>query len=393
MLLKSLLSAGLLMMAGTLLPGCANLSLEKWARANREHREFAVRKVWVRSALETPNTGYRKINRMKPIITGSVLLTGNAIDGLVAFDRDSGQELWRLPTVNGIEGGAALVKDRLFFGASDGLFYSVDSRNGHVLWSFPTNAETLSEPFLDTTTGVVYVLTSANVVHALDAESGRPLWVFSRQNASNFSIRGGSRPALKGETLYVGFADGFFTALNTKNGQVRWEVQLNRNKRFKDIDTSAIVDGDRIYVAGYDDRLYCLSAEKGDILWRIDKGGYATPTLAGERIYYPTSGGEVMALDRTSGATIWKYQVSDGIATTLVPYRGLLVFGESLGRLVFLDAASGKATATFEPGHGVFSTPAVDEKNGKVYFISNDANVYAIDASWHQDPGFAYLHD
>ncbi|MBX2986505.1 MAG: PQQ-binding-like beta-propeller repeat protein [Bdellovibrionaceae bacterium] len=385
------MKAGLMILALMGLSACA--TLEKWTEGNREHREFQVDKAWVRFAPAEPNEGYRKIERMTPVMAGRVLLTGNALDGVVAWDRETGQELWRVKTINGVEGGAALIRDRLFFGASDGQFYSVDVRNGRVLWTFPTNAETLSEPLLDSERGVVYVLTSANVVHALEADSGRPLWVYSRTDTNNFSVRGGTKPALKGDNLYVGFSDGFFTALSAKTGQVRWEVQLNRNKRFRDVDTTPVIDGDRLYVAGYDDRLYCLSVEKGDVLWKIDQGGYAGLTLLGTRVYYPTSGGEVLALDRENGQVLWTYKIPEdkGIATSIVPFKGLLVFGESRGLLRFVDAGTGRPVAHFEPGRGVFSTPSVDEKNGSVYFISNEANVYALKAGWVSTSGLSYL--
>lgn len=373
------------------LAGCA--TIDRLTSGNVDRREFKLRKVWVRSAVAEKNEGYRKINRMTPIIAGPVILTGNAIDGLVAWERDSGRELWRVRTINGIEGGAAAIRDRVFFGASDGMFYSVDIRSGRILWSVPTKAETLSEPLIDGENGRVYVLTANNAVFAFEAESGKTAWVYSRQDANNFSIRGGTRPALKNGTLYVGFSDGFLAALNVKTGQILWDVQLNRNKRFKDVDTSPVIEGDRLFVAGYDDRLYALSAAKGEILWRHDGGGYAGLTVLGPRVFYPTSEGELRALDKESGKLLWTVPVAKGISTSVVPYKGLIAYGESRGELKFADVSSGRTVASFEPGRGVFSAPAVDEKTGRVYFISNESNVYALEAGWGLRGGFPWLKE
>lgn len=350
-----------------------------------------MHKLWVRSALETPNPGFRKINRMTPILTGDLLLTGNSIDGVAAWDRETGSLLWRLKAINGVEGGATLIRNRLFFGASDGQFYAVDAKSGHVLWTIPVKAETLSEPLLDPQTGIIYTLTAANTVYAIEADSGKTVWVYSRQDVSNFAIRGGTRPALRGGTLYVGFSDGYLAALSSKNGQVQWDVQLNKNKRFHDIDASPLIDGDRLYIASFDDKIYCLSADHGDILWRVDGGGYGGLTLRGNSLFYPTSEGEVRALDKTNGKIKWTTKVSEGVATTLVPYKGLLAYGESRGFLKFIDTQSGKIVGQFEPGRGVFSAPAVDEKAGRVYFISNESNVYALSAGWTLRNAFPWL--
>lgn len=365
-------------------------SLTDWASRNAEHREFQVRKVWVRPAPAEKNNAYRKINRMPPLMTGPMLLIGNAIDGLSAWDRDTGQLLWRKKTVNGVEGGAALIKDRLFFGGSDGFFYSVDVRSGATIWSTPTRAEALGEPLIDADNGRVFVLTSNNVLHAFESDSGKVLWVYSRPDASAFSIRGGTKPALSKDSVFVGTSDGAVVALDAKTGAIRWENTLNKNKRFRDIDTNPVVDGDRLYVAGYDDKLYCLSADKGEVLWRLDGGGYAAVTLDGNRLYFPTTAGELIALNR-DGQKLWTYKLEKGIGTSAVKMKGLILFGESQGDLVFLEPTTGKKVGSFEPGRGLMSTPLVDEKRNRVYFISGEANVYALEAGWNVAPGIPYL--
>jgi hypothetical protein len=36
----------------------------------------------------------------------------------------------------------------------------------------------------------------------------------------------------------------------------------------------------------------------------------------------------------------------------------------------------------FEPGRGVTSRVAIDAKKGELYFISHDANLFALRANW-----------
>lgn len=372
-----------------LLSGCS--TFETLVGRTAEKRVFQVREVWVRQGPEKENLAFRKINRMTPVVLGSLLIQGNSIDGIVAYDRDSGREVWRLNVLNGIEAGAALVNDRLFFGAGDGQFYSVNAKTGQVLWTFPTRTENIAEPLLDTAQGVLYFLSGANVVYALDAESGRQLWLYSRQDASNFSIRGGSKPALKDGHLFVGFSDGTLVSLNAKTGNLQWELPLNRNKKFRDVDSAPVVDGDQIFVSGYDDKLYCISAQKGDVLWKVDGGGYYPVTIHGDKIYYSTTSGEVWALQKGNGQKLWSYSVNAGIPTQVRVYKGLAVFGESQGALRFLDANTGKPVASFDPGRGIMSTPSLDDKANQIFFISGEANVYAMEAKWATPQWIPYL--
>lgn len=378
----------ILVLSSLLLTGCSTLPkyLERWSSSNESKREFAIDTAWVRQTTQNDNLGFRKINRMMPMLVGDLVIQGNGLDGISAYERSNGQLKWRLPIENGVEPSATVIRDRLFFGASDGNFYSIAASTGEVQWKFSTNAENLSAPLLDD--GIVYFLAGNNVLYALDAATGRQLWLHSRQDTSQFSIRGGGRPTLHKGNIYIGFSDGSLVALNAKSGASVWEVQLNRNKRFRDIDATPVIEGDQLYITGYDDKLYCVSAEKGEVLWRVDGGGYSAVTLAGDKIIYPTTTGEIRALKKSDGSTLWAHSLKKGIGTQVQLYKGVLVFGESQGKLQFLEQNTGKLIGSFEPGRGILSTPEVDEKNNRVYFISGEANLYAIDAGWVQTPHF-----
>lgn len=370
------------------LMGCTTVdrTLEQWSSKNNSKREYEVKTAWARQTTKKDNLGFRKINRMTPLLVGDLVIQGNGLDGIVAYEKDSGQLKWRLPVANGVEPTAAAIRDRLFVGANDGNFYSIEASTGLVQWSFATKAENLSAPLLED--GVVYFLAGNNVLYALDAATGKQLWLYSRQDTAQFSIRGGSQPAYHNGTLYVGFSDGSLVAFNAKSGSAVWEVQLNRNKRFRDIDATPVLDGNQIYVAGYDDKLYCVSADKGEVLWRIDGGGYSAVTVVGDKLIYPTTNGEVWALKKSNGDKVWSYKVAEGIATQVKPFKGVLVFGESQGKLRFLEPNSGKELGAMEPGRGILSAPQVDEAKNRVYFISGEANLFAINAGWVKTPYF-----
>lgn len=382
--MKAILFASLLLG----LAGCTTIdrTFEQWSSLNSDKREYEVKTAWVRQTTQQDNLGFRKINRMTPVIVGDLVIQGNGLDGLVAYDKESGRLKWRTVIPNGVEPSAATIRDRLFVGANDGNFYSIESSTGQIQWSFATKSENLSAPLLED--GVVYFLAGNNVFYALDAATGRQIWLYSRQDTAQFSIRGGSQAAFKDGNLYVGFSDGSLVALNAKTGSVLWELQLNRNKRFKDVDATPVIDGNQIYVAGYDDKLYCVSLDKGEILWRIDGGGYSAVTMAGDKIFYPTTSGEVWALKKATGDKLWSFKLKEGIATQVKTFKGSIVFGESQGKLRFLDPSSGKEIGSMEPGRGILSAPEVDEKKGRVYFISGEANLYAVDAGWIKTPYF-----
>ncbi len=74
--------------------------------------------------------------------------------------------------------------------------------------------------------GVMYV-TQTNEVHALDARTGRVIWVYRRQAR----VRGPNRGvAVYGNKVYMGTADAFLVALDAGTGNLVWETKLAEAK-------------------------------------------------------------------------------------------------------------------------------------------------------------------
>lgn len=333
-------------------------------------------KSWVRSTLKTHWYGNRRIQRFTPIVTDDLIIAGNSIDGIVAFDRKSVYEKWRFDVQDGVEAGAVLSDGILYFGASDGQFYAINSADGKMLWSYPLKAEGLGKPTISG--DVIYVLGGNNIAHALEAKTGKLVWTYNRRDASNLSIRGGSQPAVSGDMVYFGFSDGALVALNRTSGNIIWEANLNPNKRFKDVDAAPIIDGDVIYISSYDGKIYSLNKQDGKINWSIDEGGYEAVLVAGKTLFISTTSGKTLAIDKASGKIIWSKPNPNGIGTGLALWRGVLVYGEMDGSLRFLDGRTGEFLTQFDPGRGVTCRPYIDKKTNQVIFTSSDANVYAL---------------
>ena len=374
-----------------LLSSCS--SIKNWTQNlgfARTEKDFVVHGDWVRRTTAQVNEAFRKINRMSPIISGNMIIQGNAIDGVAAFDSNSGRTLWRKSLKEGVEASGSAYKDRIYLATSDSSVYSLNATTGETIWVTTTKSENLAQPLFDQASKMLFVLAGNNTVHAFDSETGKSVWLYTRQDTSSFSIRGGAQPLLKDGLLYVGFSEGSFVALNVKSGTVAWEINLNKNKRFRDIDATAVIDKDRIYVSGFDDKLYAISL-KGEILWRLEEGGYSALKVEGEHLYYPTTSGLVLCLDKNNGKTLWNYKLKDGLATQVQIYKGLVLFGESQGKLIFLNSQDGRPVGSFEPGRGIMASPTIDEAKSKIYFISGEANLYSVSAQWKPKQQIEYL--
>lgn len=375
---NSFLSRARLLIASVVVfgTGCSTLGLD----GATSHRELVLEPRLVRETAKESFLGYRRLNRMSPLLTERFVVHGNAVDGLSVFQRDTGKKVWKLEIENGVEGGVELSGETLYFGGGDGLLRAVNLADGKVLWTTPTRAELLAPPTLENSN--LYVQTGADVIYGLEAATGKLLWTYNRQVTGNLSVRSSSRPVIAGESLLVGFSDGYVVSLRKRDGVLQWERKLGRGNRFRDVDTTAVIDGDKTYVASFDGTLACIRIATGDLLWQADLSGYLPVTLGtgafSDRLYFSTVDGRVVELDRSTGKETRSVRLSAGIATQPVQSQNLLIFAESEGAVRVLDLERLNTIAQYQTGIGVLSTPTYDKKQSELWFVSSTAHLYGM---------------
>ncbi len=357
----------------------------------KSHGAIELSRQWSRSGLISTNMSYRHLNRMAPLITKDIVVQGNAIDGIKAFKRDSGHEIWSFKVKDGVEGGAALNEDRLFFGGNDGFFYCLDLFSGRVFWKVAVNSESLIHPTVDG--GSVFHVTANNTLHSLDKTTGETQWIKTNAAKSSMSLRGQTAPVVKNGIIYVGFSDGRFSAINAQNGREVWSKRIGDDKKFTDVDATAVIADNCILVSSFANSLFCLDKNNGNIIWRHDTGSYQPVMVDGDKVYYPTAGGEIHILDRISGKLIKKIVKIRGLSTEITSYNQYIVYGESLGALVIRNKSDFSKAAEFSTGRGLFSRPTVDPETHQIYIISNDANIFRLDIKNERENPFKWSYE
>ena len=166
----------------------------------------------------------------------------------------------------------------------------------------------------------------------LDWSAKKPplAWTF-RQAGSGYSA-----PVVVGTTLYCqGAADGsdFAFALDTQTGALKWKQNLGAyytcsDNRGDGPRGSVTVDGDKLYLIRGGGQIHCLSAADGKMLWQKDfakdfngklmsRWGHSESPLVDGNIVICTPGGEggyIVALDKNSGALVWRTKELTGDA-------------------------------------------------------------------------------
>lgn len=355
-----------------LLIGCSSLE------TSNKNQPVQFERQWSRGTVDDKYMGQRYQASVTPVLSPDIIVTGNGTDSVVAFSRESGHQVWKKNIRYGTEGLFFDQEKGVFFGANDGRFYNVDLATGVLGWNYPLNSESTAAPLI--VGQYVYHMAMNGTLYAIEKESGRVLWVKAKSLKSNLSIRGTAQPVFADGKIYAGHADGMFTAYNAVDGAIVWEKQLSERSKFNDIDARPLVTEECILVATYSEALYCLDKTNGDTRWVLNEAGSSRPiTAEGRHIFYATDEA-VLVIDLGSGKILKTHKTKPGFGmpTGAVPYKSWLIVGFNDGPLVLMDKETGEWVDTFYPGRGVNATPALDEKKGEVYLVSNQANIYKL---------------
>lgn len=157
--------------------------------------------------------------------------------------------------------------------------------------------------------------------------------------------------------------------------------------------SGASIAGDNVFAGSLAGRLVGLDKADGSLLWLDEEAGipgtseskvaiYGTPTADGELVYFAGYNGKVYAFVLQNGALRWVYPREGNLAPIvggLVISQGKIYFGCADGNVYALDAATGDKLWSFETEDKIWVTPAID---GDTLFVSSfDKKLYALNTN------------
>jgi outer membrane protein assembly factor BamB len=300
--------------------------------------------------------------RTRPTVAGDTLYFA-ADDGFVyALTTAAGGERWRVKlTQKPIErlpfdnpksrydrfgADVAVAEGRLFVGTHDGKLIALDPAGGAVLWEFAAGDSVLGAPAV--ADGRLYAGSFDGHVYALAAATGRLLWKRDTRGAIV------STPAVAGNRLVVGNRSYDLLGLDAAGGEIAWKRYI----WFSWVESSATIRDGVAYVGSSDAAaVFAFDVGSGRSVWKADVFGWAwgQPAVTAERVYVGTSStpgymggahrGGAMAIDRATGAAVWRFAVEPGAEGETYGFPGSPAVGDGL---VFFTGLDGRARA-FRP--------------------------------------------
>lgn len=317
---------------------------------------------------------------LRPAISQTSIAGASHKGVLTAIERNTGKTLWQVKTGIMISGGVGGGDTMYLLGGDKGEVLAYDM-NGKQLWHSKVSSEVLSAP--QVADGVVVVRSGDSRITALDAADGKRLWTYDRVTPP-LVVRNYASVTLQRGIAYVGFAAGKIVALDIKNGSLLWENSVSQPRgnteldRISDITSDVVVDDEQACAISFQGRLACFDAARGSQLWSRDIASDKGLMLLRKFLYLSDSDGIAMALDKTTGSTLWK---NDELLrrNTGTPYvlDDFVVAGDYAGYLHAFNREDGHLVARIKLDGSPLQGPAQKLADGLLVQTS-DGSLYSL---------------
>jgi outer membrane protein assembly factor BamB len=145
-----------------------------------------------------------------PATSGDRLYLAFADGRVVALSLQTGDEIW-MHKLAEPAAGVLPVGNRVFVGARDNQFHSLSAEDGDANWRWPTGADVLGLPVLDTRR--IYFVALDNILRGHNRNNGSMMW------KRVIPVRPFTGPLLSGQTLIVSGVAAELHAYNASDGK------------------------------------------------------------------------------------------------------------------------------------------------------------------------------
>jgi len=294
--------------------------------------------VWTAQAGAASGFGFR------PDIEGGRIYVASSEGPVTVIEEETGKVQSRTDTKKKLSSGVEVGENRVIVGTLKGEVIAFDP-SGKEAWTTSVGGEVISPASVSR--NVAVVRTADGRIFGLSAADGKRRWVFQRPMPA-LMLRSESGVKAMGGDVIAGYPNGKMIALDIEDGSLTWEVTVAQPRgateleRIADVAGLPVIDGANVCAAAFQGKVACFDIASRNQLWSRDLSTALALAADSRYVYVADDTGAVHALDKTSGASVWK---NDKLLyrrlTSPMVVAGLVVVGDGFGFLHVLSPDDG----------------------------------------------------
>jgi outer membrane protein assembly factor BamB len=245
---------------------------------------------------------------LRPAIAGGRVYAASAEGTITIVAEDDGHAVSRIETKKPIGGGLEVVDGRIVAGTLKGEVIAYDT-SGKLLWTAPVAGEVIAPAAVSR--NIVVARTADGRIFAFAAADGKRLWVYQRPTPS-LLLRSPAGVLAAGADVVAGYPNGKLIALDIEDGKLTWEETVALPKgateleRIADVAGLPVIDGANVCAAAYQLKVGCFEIATRNVVWTRELSTSRALATDARNLYLVDEVGAIHALDKKTGASVWK---------------------------------------------------------------------------------------
>lgn len=338
-----------------------------------------------------------------PVIHDGIIYIGSFKGGVYAINPKTGKQIWKYQTgkdsprdnaiytsgksfeeMLGVALDASLKKNKgrreikatpviedgiVYVGSRDHRFYALDAKSGKLIWVTDIGHQVFEKAIVTEQHIIVHgyiVGPGDEALFVLDRKNGKIKWTTQGTGSVTPPVFNKNIIFYKNEPKNDDERDLAFTvnAAEVDTGNLLWSITLKGHRP-----SSPVISQNTMFVTTFEgwDRvphLYAVDIKNGSVVWGFKAGNRAflvsqPPTVGGSSLYYLTEVG-LFSINKYSGEQGWFLE------------GDFSQYNITLNKLLYVNGGSAKKNNKFY---------AIDPKTGKVIWKYADKNMFFIKAS------------
>ncbi|MDO9182907.1 MAG: PQQ-binding-like beta-propeller repeat protein [Bacteriovorax sp.] len=308
--------------------------------------------VWIKDLDPLYDSGNLPIALQSPLIHEGIVYIGQNTGSMQAYELENGKPVWS--EVDGSTYHAAPIsyKDQIVYGTVQGRVISRHYTTGKMKYSVDLGASVETKGVVYQ--GRIFFQLRNHQVFCLDVETGKILWGYKRSISYLTTLQRASLPVVYKDRVLVGLADGNLVALSIDEGVLLFESKLSTASKFVDIDNAAFILNDKVYLGAVGGPMSLIDPNTGKIIRKADftasRAPYLIPNDSSEQLLFGTPSGELVLTDKNLNI-LNKVKISEGVITSIVPFKNGLAVSNTAGEILFVDTKTLVVLEKFHLGH------------------------------------------
>jgi len=273
----------------------------------------------------------------------------------------------------------AIYKNILLVVDNVAKYYAIDIETGDIIWSKNNIAPFNTE--IKIKNNFFYVVDYKNILRSISIKDGSEFWNIKTEESLTKSNKKTSI-VIKEENIYFINSIGDITAVNSKSGQLIWQLPTQSNSMNKNVfqilNSKLVISGNSILFSNNRNEFYSIDVKLGLINWKNEISSSLRPAVVGKFIITISDQGYLYIIDKKTGNIIrindlhknYKINKRKNIFTTgfLISQKKVYLTNDD-GKLITADLDTGNIISINKISNDKILQPYINNNN--LFLIKN----------------------